>query len=211
MKKLLSTLLVMAVLVSSIVVQASAALTQSTFIPEDYAYLDLATASDDLVPLILEAREAIIYSQAWTVDGACVIVRADGTIKNLPEFYDLFPGWDIPVLSDSTKAAKVPAAITRAVLFNGNVYITTPPSNTASTPFYYINSSGRDVTTVASTIPGSSYNLGYSDSAGNSIGWAGYLAAGYGLKLVNPTSGNTYSVRASTYSTSGNASITVSD
>lgn len=63
---------------------------------EYYAYLDLDTAPDELKPLIIEARNSIIYSKSWTVDGQCSLYTPDGTLEALPEFSELFPGWDVP-------------------------------------------------------------------------------------------------------------------
>ena len=38
--------------------------------------------------------------QAWTVDGAVVPYLPDGTKELLPEFSDLFPGWDVTEISE---------------------------------------------------------------------------------------------------------------
>lgn len=62
-----------------------------------YAYLDLESASEEMKEKILEARNTIIFSQGWTTEGVFAYVEhSDGTIEVLPQFSDLFPGWDIP-------------------------------------------------------------------------------------------------------------------
>ena len=51
--------------------------------------------------LIMDARAQFIYgSQGWTVDGVvCVIDLETGEAETLPEFSDLFPGWEVPSAS----------------------------------------------------------------------------------------------------------------
>ena len=42
-------------------------------------------------------REEIIYSKSWTADGVVGFVRhRDGTIEKVPEFSEVFPGWEVP-------------------------------------------------------------------------------------------------------------------
>lgn len=44
-----------------------------------------------------KTREEIIYSKSWTADGVVAFVRhRDGTIEKIPEFSEVFPGWEIP-------------------------------------------------------------------------------------------------------------------
>lgn len=68
---------------------------------EFYAYMQIATAEPELIPVILEARRRIIYQDgsAWVDDSV------DGCIKNgngevieiLPHFHEVFPSdWEIP-------------------------------------------------------------------------------------------------------------------
>lgn len=45
----------------------------------------------------IESKEEIIYSESWSADGMEVyIIRRDGTTEKVPEFSELFPGWNIP-------------------------------------------------------------------------------------------------------------------
>lgn len=71
-----------------------------------YAYLDYDSASPEMREKILAARNVIIYSTDWVADGysGCIQdVETGETIKTLPTFSELFPGWDMPV-TDTTKA-----------------------------------------------------------------------------------------------------------
>lgn len=55
-----------------------------------YAYMSIENASDSVTTKILKARSDIIFHQSWSLDGQAKIVRADGTVEDLPDFYDLF-------------------------------------------------------------------------------------------------------------------------
>lgn len=52
---------------------------------------------------ILAARNTLIYGdQSWTIDGAVKVFNADGTVEELPDFYDLFPSdWEPGKLPDA--------------------------------------------------------------------------------------------------------------
>ncbi len=67
----------------------------------EYAYMDLDAAPEELHQKILDARNVIIYSKSWTVDGQCAITCPDGSVQPLPEFSDLFPGWDVPGVGEA--------------------------------------------------------------------------------------------------------------
>lgn len=70
---------------------------------EELAYCDLETAPAAWQDDIVAAREDIIYSKSWTVDGQCALITPDGTVEELPEFYDLFPAdWAIPSSAGET-------------------------------------------------------------------------------------------------------------
>lgn len=64
-----------------------------------YAYLDYETAEEALQPVILAARNRIIYRYSWVADGTSGrILGKDGNVKQeLPQFSDIFPeDWDLP-------------------------------------------------------------------------------------------------------------------
>lgn len=65
-----------------------------------YAYLDMSTAEEELKPIILVARNTIIYRYSWVADGMNgKVLDREGNIKRIiPEFSELFPeDWEMPV------------------------------------------------------------------------------------------------------------------
>lgn len=67
---------------------------------EQYAYLDLDSASPSMQQKILDARNTIIFSKDWVADGYEADVEDVTTgevLETLPSFSELFPGWDLPV------------------------------------------------------------------------------------------------------------------
>ena len=68
---------------------------------EHYAYMDIHSAEPELVPVILEARNRIIFSHSWTdkeVNGS-VLDEEGNVIETVPCFYDIFPSdWEVPCL-----------------------------------------------------------------------------------------------------------------
>lgn len=66
-----------------------------------YAYMTIAEAEPNLIPVILEARRQIIYqgSSGWvddSVDG-CIKNESGEVIEILPHFHEVFPSdWEIP-------------------------------------------------------------------------------------------------------------------
>ena len=67
-----------------------------------YAYLELGTADPEIVPVILKARDTIIFRQSWVADGVQGFVydKNWNIIEEVPQFSELFPkDWSIPILS----------------------------------------------------------------------------------------------------------------
>lgn len=159
-----------------------------------YAYLDIEKAPESLREKILKARQAIIFSESWSADGyECYIVdvASGDKIEKLPEFSEIFPDWDAPVLDTESEFnpdwvipeyihpdvdAYVPGwdvsnSPTRRV-FYGSVYLNTPPADTLTDPFFTFNTQGIETLAYASTLYSSQYyNLGFSNtSTGASLG-----------------------------------------
>ena len=68
---------------------------------QNYAYLDLDEVSPELVPVVIEARNKIIFRYAWVADGLeGFVYDKNGNIKEkLPQFSELFPeDWSVPIL-----------------------------------------------------------------------------------------------------------------
>ena len=122
------------------------------------AYRDLSTAATQIErDAILAARYEIIYfSGPWTTTGA-KIIKTDGTLVDVPDFYDLFPeDWELPTAtsvqtqvwesqySGPEKIEIYPSVTwsiphsTYSASFNGNVYLplVTSSTDTETAPFY---------------------------------------------------------------------------
>ena len=72
----------------------------------EFAYLDADKATPELKEKILEARKEIIYNTDWVADGYVGCIRNIKTgklIKELPEFSEVFPGWDVPIEENNAK------------------------------------------------------------------------------------------------------------
>lgn len=66
---------------------------------ENIANLDVDEATPEMKEKILEARREIIYSTDWVADGYTAYIQDMETgeiIRDVPNFSDVFPGWDIP-------------------------------------------------------------------------------------------------------------------
>ncbi|CAH0122362.1 MULTISPECIES: hypothetical protein [unclassified Paenibacillus] len=185
--------------------------------PEKLAYSDLDAAPEEWKDAILEARNSIIYSASWTVDGQVSYERPDGTIEELPEFSDLFPGWDVPKLNENVRKEQLTKLETQdfqiqAANYVGFVYLFEPSNDESTLPFYTFFSSVNRVTMQADSLPGTSYNGGYTDlDTGQDVGYVNYVSEGGKIYLNNPKKDTAYGARASTYSTEGYAQMSVVD
>lgn len=66
-----------------------------------YAYLELESADPDVIPVILKARDAIIFRQAWVADGVQGFLhdKNGNIIGTIPQFSELFPeNWSVPTV-----------------------------------------------------------------------------------------------------------------
>ena len=70
---------------------------------EEYAYLDLDSATEEMKEKILEARRTLIFHSSWVADGYSgnIVNVITGEVEPLPTFSELFPGWDLPVYDTS--------------------------------------------------------------------------------------------------------------
>ena len=172
---------------------------------EALAYCDLDEAPIEYQDDILAARDAIIHSTNWTVNGQTQIVLEDGTIQELPEFSELFPDWDIP------KAKNIPDIVTYSANFNGVIYLFNP-TTTQTPPFYVFYPGSYLVEMGATSIPGSSWNAAFTNyTSGYEVGNATNLPVGAAYQLNVASTSFVYGARASTFSTEGYAALYVSD
>ena len=227
MKKVLSAILVMSVATSMLAFSASAVSPDLSAMPaSQLAYMDVYSASPETQQAILNARAEIIYGdQAWTVNGAVSVFDAEtGETETLPEFSDVFPGWNL--FEIEAAASGDPDIIASAIrlTMSGRAlpgYVPSSTSDTAresdmidfteegpfplandayaSTPFTDVTGRGNVIGVGAITDPleGSRYNLGVFCGQSH-IGWKPNLKVGQGIKFT-ASSGRTYSIRGSAY------------
>lgn len=169
----------------------------------ELAYMDTDSASPALKEAILNARTEIIYGgQAWTVDGAVSIVDfKSGTVTALPEFSDLFPGWDIPNVPINRGCFSASPYSTNNQYYDkfSNEYLNVSDGYTASAIFREFNGDGSEFGALAETslVGGARYNLGFVDLSSNTeLGWVPGIEVGTGAK-ISTDSYTRYGVRAS--------------
>lgn len=167
---------------------------------EQYAYLDLDSASPSMQQKILDARNTIIFSKDWVADGYEADVEDVTTgevLETLPSFSELFPGWDLPV-DESIASTSNDSSLT---LSSSEV---TPFSNSdwlrlGSTRHYL----------PAALTSSKNCNIGYTNaSTGKSLGYKNNLSVNQALAVHN-VGGMRLAIRASTYSTPGYATMAV--
>lgn len=178
---------------------------------EQYAYLDLDSASPSMQQKILDARNTIIFSKDWVADGYEADVEDVTTgevLETLPSFSELFPGWDLPV-DESIASTSNDSSLT---LSSSEV---TPFSNSdwlrlGSTRHYLPAASNSHDASPFSTLTSSkNCNIGYTNaSTGKSLGYKNNLSVNQALAVHN-VGGMRLAIRASTYSTPGYATMAV--
>lgn len=149
--KRLFTLMGAAVLAMCCVLQVFANeydVTEETLVSEqEYAYMDIETASEEEREKILAAREKIIYQSSWSADNVeGLYIHPDGTVEELPKFSELFPDWEIPTVEvtevedalmptapDETVDAEVIPLTTKYYTYNP--YLNSSPSSSDTSPF----------------------------------------------------------------------------
>lgn len=206
----------------------------------EFAYLDADKATPELKEKILEARKEIIYNTDWVADGYVGCIRNIKTgklIKELPEFSEVFPGWDVPIEENNAKIEisepvlpAVPADNTMEeikplsigtglddwiVLLSERVYLKSASSTTNATPFAAFTldpyKMGTQIRAYATSLSASeTCNIGFSDySSGESLASAVNLVEYEALELYVGVGKPTVGVRASTYSNPGWSTIEV--
>ena len=172
----------------------------------EFAYLDADKATPELKEKILEARKEIIYNTEWGADGYVGCIRNIKTgklIKELPEFSEVFPGWDVPIEKNNAKIEisepvlpAVPADNTMEEieplsigLLSERVYLKSASSTTKATPFAAFTldpyKMGTQIRAYATSLSASeTCNIGFSDySSGKSLASAVNLVEYEALEL----------------------------
>lgn len=180
-----------------------------------YAYMDLDSAPSSIKETIISAREKIIFNDlSWTVGGG-YFKNPDGTIEILPEFSDLFPGWDIPNWKDCSKDYTVSKISSQERLNDLDILTVTnhyiPRYNVAvTTPTIADNIRSNSVETFA-VIPtrlsmtACNISIGQGSSV---IQWKNNVPVG-GECHIFPTVGARYNVRVSTNYSAGTGSFNI--
>lgn len=224
MKKAISMILIV-IMIAGLSIPAVAA--DENQIEQAIAYerIDESTAESRKME-ILEAREAIIYSESWVADGVYgEILDINGNTKEvLPQFSDIFPeDWDIPVERNSCSTLiNSEPKFEINTYFDDLVWLSKPSNQNNAPPFCSFVTSGFVGTPyeyVVETVyaygiygsPGETayYNLGYSNvTTGASLGYAVKLENGETF-TIDPPENITIGVRASSSDYVGNWSMRV--
>lgn len=181
------------------------------------AYRDVGTAETiEEYYSILSARNILIYGgQSWTIDGAVKVFNADGSVEELPDFYDLFPSdWEPGRLPQRLYSgnANTPDAKSSA-LYAGNIYFAAASSDYEIDPFGY-KTLPRDgaIGIYPASIPenAASFNAGfYNEDTQRGIGWAASLPEGKGVFLADAEMGTRYGFVVSVCGSPGYGDILV--
>jgi len=143
---------------------------------------------------ILEARSKIIYGgQSWTVDGAVKVFNADGSVEELPDFYDVFPSdWEPVRLPEQRPEQRYSGSMNipdREMngLYSGNVYFAEASSDSEIYPFAYKTlRRGGAIGIYPESLPenAESFTAGfYHEDTKKGIGWVCSLSEGQGIFL----------------------------
>ena len=240
MKKALASILVLLMSVSCLTCMA-AETSEQEFDPktkaalieaEQYAYLDIDSASPELKEKILDARDAIIFSKNWVADGyeAFVTNENDEVVEILPEFSTVFPGWDLPkddvasTETDSTFPEQMnPPAIVNPLSYSASTWIRlgskeyylpaasntkdSPPFTSFTVDPYDMGTSIRSYATRLTS--SKTYNIGYKNATtGTSLAYRNHLTLSEKFQ-INNVQNIKLAIRASTYSTPGYATMVV--
>lgn len=167
-----------------------------------YAYMDYDSAGESIKPLIIQARKNIVFGDyAWTVNGQVSAVNEDGSETVLPEFSDLFPGWDLSIISVENDQ-NTPFALSHLVEFGSNVDV--PAQGTSySEPFYSFVGNGKKVYAWADTLEfGHQINFGF--KCVNTGDYVGYKPNCEVKASASITATNDYSYQVRCSSKQGN-------
>lgn len=201
-----------------------------------FAYLDLDEATPEVKEKILKARKELIYNTDWVADGYTGYIQDVETgeiIKRLPQFSEVFPGWDNPVekitfvdeahtheITESESANLSPLGIGYGPddwvrIVNSNVYLEAASATENAEYFVKITVDPFDIGTYirayATALSSSeTCNIGISDyDSGQSLALGTRLTLNQAITLFVGTRRPVVAVRASTYSKPGSAKIAV--
>ena len=192
-------------------VNADVVRTNANEIDQYYAYMDYDSANETVKPLIIQARKNIVFGDyAWTVNGQISDVNEDGSETVLPEFSDLFPGWDLSIISEENDI-DTPFALSNLIEFNSNVNVPAQ-GDSYSEPFYSFVGNGNKVYVWADTLEtGHQINFGFKCiNTGDYLGYKPSCRARTSSSIT-ATNGYSYQVRCSSKQGNCEAYICVSE
>lgn len=248
MKKIISILLVTLFITGTLAVFATQPYDleglENADVLDCYANLDPNTAPKEKQGKIRDAREEIIFNNSWVADGltGSIIDEITGQeIESIPQFSDLFPGWDMPnmdigktedsIMYDELyselpsydinpldfaleRASGVTDYRVWAVL---NHYIQSASSASNAPPFTKAYVDGYNVGTalkisVRQLTSSASCNIGFSNyDTGRSLGFVEHLKINEAAQIRGLSRPQMVGCRASTYSAPGWSVLALSE
>jgi hypothetical protein len=177
-------------------------------IAELYAYLDIAAVSPTAKDIILAARENIIFHNSWVTEGVVGWrYGSDGEIiEYLPQFSELFPGWDVPIQPIQVGLNVSPASLLAiSALYTINI----PAATSSNAPIFHQRyCKGFGVFVDALNGP-SSCNIGIARlNDGYSLGFVENVPVGNGYGATIGYNAD-IGIRTSTWSTPGQGTFEI--
>ncbi len=169
------------------------------------AYRDLNEAkTSEEAKAILDARCKIIYGgQSWALDGAVKIFNADGSVEELPDFYDLFPSdWWPHRLPEKSWEHRYAGSMNipdreKTGLYSGNIYFSEVSADDEIYPFgcTTLFERGGDIGLYPESLPenAETFTAGfYDEDSRRGLGWVCSLSEGQGIFLADAEHGRRY-------------------
>lgn len=188
--------------------------------PKSLAYMDIMGTTPEMYADIITARREIIYgNQSWSADGTVVeIIHADGTVELVPQFSDVFPGWDLNEITQPVPDLYDYGPFTARATIHyqvANITLSYPSAGVTTEPFLKFNGNGSKVYAKALLLPEgmTKYSIGFNnEDTGAEISYLANMELGDKTSLQTED-GVRYGVRASSANVgvSGLATMSVSE
>lgn len=163
-----------------------------------YAYMDYDSADLYTKELILQARKNIVFGDyAWTVNGQMSVTDSNGNKTALPEFDELFPGWNLSDLTTHYETTDIPSIASNLIDCN-KAWDVPAQTDAYSASFYSFEGNGKEVYTWATTLTeGHQINFGFKNT--NTDEYVGYYPGCETMQAAHITAadGVGYEIRCS--------------
>ena len=163
-----------------------------------YAYMEYNEADSATKELILQARKNIVFGYyAWTVNGQMSTTDENGNKIELPEFDELFPGWNLSDLTTYYETEDTLSIASNSINCNKAWNVPTK-TDSYSAKFYSFTGNGNEVYTWASTLTtGYQINFGFKNT--DTEEYVGYYPECEKMQAAHITAGNGvgYEIRCS--------------